>query len=54
MSVPVGLGAESGLPIGAQLISPAFRDENMFRVAAELERCYGAASVAPAFAKAGE
>lgn len=54
MSVPVGLGSESGLPIGAQLISPAFRDENMFRVAAELERCYGAASVAPAFAKAGE
>lgn len=54
MSVPVGLGSESGLPIGAQLISPAFRDENMLRVAAELERCYGAAPVAPAFDKAGE
>lgn len=54
MSVPVGLGEESGLPIGAQLIGPAFRDENMFRIAAELERCYGAAPVAPAFVKAGE
>lgn len=54
MSVPVGLGTDSGLPIGAQLISPAFRDENMLRVAAELERCYGAAPVAPAFAKVGE
>ena len=54
MSVPVGLGAATGLPIGAQLIAPAFRDENMLRVAAELERCYGKAPIAPAFAKAGE
>ena len=54
MSVPVGLGVASGLPIGAQLIAPAFRDENMLRVAAELERCYGKAPIAPAFAKAGE
>jgi aspartyl-tRNA(Asn)/glutamyl-tRNA(Gln) amidotransferase subunit A len=54
MSVPVGLGRESGLPIGAQLICPAFHDENMLRVAAELERAYGVSGVAPAFAKAGE
>lgn len=56
MSMPVGLGCESGLPVGVQLIAPAFRDENMLRVAAALEREYGAALVAPGFAdeRAGE
>ncbi len=55
MSMPVGLGAESGLPIGAQLISPAFKDQNMLRAAAALETVYGPAPIAPAFApKAGE
>ncbi len=56
MSMPVGMGCETGLPIGAQLIAPAFRDENMLRVAAALEEIYGKAPVAPAFAegKAGE
>ena len=50
MSMPVGLGADSGMPVGVQLISPAFRDENMLRAAAALETVYGAAPVAPAFA----
>ncbi len=56
MSMPVGLGADSGLPVGVQLISPAFKDENMLRVAAALETVYGPAPVAPAFAdgKKGE
>ncbi len=57
MSVPVGLGADSGLPVGVQLVCPQFKDENMFRAAAALERVYGAAPVAPDFAagkKAGE
>lgn len=55
MSMPVGLGADTGLPIGAQLISPAFKDQNMLRVAAALETVYGPAPIAPAFApKAGE
>ena len=55
MSMPVGLGAESGLPIGAQLISPAFKDQNMLQAAAALETVYGPAPIAPAFApKAGE
>ena len=49
MSVPCGLGSDSNLPVGVQLISPAFKDENMFRVAAELEREYGKAAVAPDF-----
>ncbi len=50
MSMPIGLGADSGLPVGAQLISPAFKDQNMLRVAAALETVYGPAPVAPAFA----
>lgn len=56
MNVPLGLGKDTGLPVGAQLICPWFKDENMLRVAAALEREYGAAPVAPAFAsgKAGE
>lgn len=55
MSVPVGLGSDSKLPIGAQLISPAFKDVNMFRAAAALEQAYGEAPVAPQFSdKAGE
>lgn len=50
MSMPVGLGADSGMPVGVQLISPAFKDENMLRAAAALETVYGAVPVAPAFA----
>lgn len=49
MSMPIGLGADSALPVGVQLISPAFKDENMLRVAAALECVYGPAPVAPAF-----
>ena len=56
MSMPIGLGAETGMPVGTQLIAPPFKDENMLRVAAALESVYGAAPVAPAFAdgKLGE
>ena len=50
MSMPCGLGADTGLPVGVQLQSPQFRDENMFRAAAALEQVYGKAPVAPAFA----
>lgn len=55
MSLPVGLGADTGLPVGVQLIAPQFKDENMFRVAAALESCYEIERIAPAFAdgKAG-
>lgn len=56
MSMPVGLGDDTGLPVGVQLIAPAFKDANMLRAAAALELVYGKAPVAPAFAdgKAGE
>ena len=50
MSMPCGTGAQSGLPVGVQLISPAFKDQNMLRAAAALEAHYGCAPVAPAFA----
>ncbi len=50
MSVPLGLSADSGLPASAQLICPWFKDENMLRVAAAIEREYGPAPIAPAFA----
>ncbi|MBQ9004585.1 MAG: Asp-tRNA(Asn)/Glu-tRNA(Gln) amidotransferase subunit GatA [Eggerthellaceae bacterium] len=49
MSMPAGLGADTNLPVGVQLQSPQFRDENMFRAAAALEQAYGKAPVAPAF-----
>lgn len=49
MSMPIGLGAETHLPLGVQLIAPAFEDENMLRVAAALETVYGAAPLAPSF-----
>ena len=50
MSMPCGLGRETGLPIGIQLMSPQFKDENMFRAAMALEAAYGKAPVAPNFA----
>ncbi len=50
MSLPAGLGADTHLPVGVQLIGPQFRDQNMFRAAAALEQVYGPAPVAPAFA----
>ena len=51
MSLPVGLGADTGLPIGVQLIGPQFKDENMFQVAAALESCYEIEHIAPDFAE---
>jgi aspartyl-tRNA(Asn)/glutamyl-tRNA(Gln) amidotransferase subunit A len=40
LSLPVGLGEQSGLPVGVQIIGPQFKDENIIRVAAALESCY--------------
>jgi aspartyl-tRNA(Asn)/glutamyl-tRNA(Gln) amidotransferase subunit A len=40
LSLPVGLGETSGLPIGVQIIGPQFKDENIIRVAAALEGTY--------------
>lgn len=46
MSFPVGFGEDTNLPVGAQLIAPAFKDENMLRVASALEKHYGPAEIA--------
>ena len=55
MNVPLGTGERTGMPVGAQIIAPAFRDSNMLRVAAALERVYGSATIASDFAEeAGE
>ena len=54
ISVPVCLGAESGLPIGAQLQGPAFADARLLTFARALERaCAMVGRVAPAFAQSG-
>ena len=54
MSFPVGMGEDTNLPIGAQLICPAFKDENMMVVASALEAHYGAAKIAPLLDCEGE
>ena len=46
ISVPVGLGESSGLPMAAQLVAPAFADERLIAFAAAVERGVGGASVA--------
>ncbi len=38
ISVPVGLGAESGMPLAAQLVAPPFADERLIAFASALER----------------
>ena len=52
LSLPVGLGETSGLPVGVQIVGPQFRDENIIRVAAALESCYDIDRLAP-LAKGG-
>lgn len=62
VSVPLGLGADSGLPVAAQLVGPAFADRDVLTFARAVERgradeVAGAAAgaIAPAFAgKGGE
>ena len=50
INVPVCLGADSGLPIGAQLQGPAFADARLLGFARALERVCGMEGiVAPAF-----
>lgn len=49
MSLPVGLGEISDLPVGIQIIGPQFKDENILRVGAALESCYDIDRLAPGF-----
>ncbi|MFW5490473.1 MAG: Asp-tRNA(Asn)/Glu-tRNA(Gln) amidotransferase subunit GatA [Desulfovibrio sp.] len=41
MSLPVGLGADSNMPVGLQLFGPAFGEEQLLRTAASLEKEIG-------------
>ncbi|MBY4128872.1 Asp-tRNA(Asn)/Glu-tRNA(Gln) amidotransferase subunit GatA [Rhodococcus fascians] len=41
MSVPSGLAAEDGLPVGLQIMAPAFADERLYRVGAAYEAARG-------------
>ena len=56
ISVPLGLGADYGLPVSAQLQGPAFKDRSLLQFARAIERGFTAAgAVAPDFAgKGGE
>jgi aspartyl-tRNA(Asn)/glutamyl-tRNA(Gln) amidotransferase subunit A len=56
ISVPLGLGADSRLPVSAQLIGPAFKDRKLLTFARAIERSFDAAGVvAPGFVgKGGE
>ena len=61
ISVPCGLGEDTGLPVAVQLQGPAFGDARLLGVAAAVERAYArkdgspALAVAPGFAgKGGE
>ncbi|MGN0071112.1 MAG: Asp-tRNA(Asn)/Glu-tRNA(Gln) amidotransferase subunit GatA [Atopobiaceae bacterium] len=56
ISVPLGLGATSKLPVSAQLQGPAFSDRRLLQFARAIERSFKAeGTVAPAFAgKGGE
>ncbi|MDR1088801.1 MAG: Asp-tRNA(Asn)/Glu-tRNA(Gln) amidotransferase subunit GatA [Coriobacteriales bacterium] len=47
LNLPVGLGEESGLPVGLQIIGPQFKDGNILRVAAALEATYDIERLAP-------
>ena len=37
ISVPCGLAAEDGLPVGLQVMAPALADDRLYRVAAAVE-----------------
>ena len=37
MSVPAGKASDTGLPVGLQLIAPAFEDARLYRVGAAFE-----------------
>jgi aspartyl-tRNA(Asn)/glutamyl-tRNA(Gln) amidotransferase subunit A len=47
LSVPAGLAAEDGLPVGLQVMAPALADERMYRVAAAYEVARDAAQGGP-------
>lgn len=53
ISLPIGFGDETHLPVAAQLVCPAFKDAELLQVAYALQSCYPKVEVA-ANMKAGE
>ena len=41
MSVPSGLSADDGLPVGLQIMAPSMADERLYRVGAAYEAARG-------------
>ncbi|MGB5952750.1 MAG: Asp-tRNA(Asn)/Glu-tRNA(Gln) amidotransferase subunit GatA [Ornithinimicrobium sp.] len=52
LSLPCGLAAEDGLPVGLQILAPATQDDRMYAVGAALEAALEAAWGGPLLAKA--
>lgn len=52
ISVPTGLGADSGLPVGVQLQGPAFGDRALLRFARAVERAFAREDGRPALSVA--
>jgi aspartyl-tRNA(Asn)/glutamyl-tRNA(Gln) amidotransferase subunit A len=40
MSLPMGLAPEDGLPVGLQLMAPAYEDHRLYSLGATLERLF--------------
>jgi aspartyl-tRNA(Asn)/glutamyl-tRNA(Gln) amidotransferase subunit A len=45
LSVPCGLSADDGLPVGCQVMAPVQSDDRMYRVAAAIENALGTAAL---------
>jgi aspartyl-tRNA(Asn)/glutamyl-tRNA(Gln) amidotransferase subunit A len=54
MSVPSGLSADDGLPVGLQIMAPALQDHRMYRVAAAYEVARDAADGGPLISRIPE
>jgi aspartyl-tRNA(Asn)/glutamyl-tRNA(Gln) amidotransferase subunit A len=52
MSLPIGLAAEDGMPVGLQLMAPAFEDARLYSVGAAVEQLIRERDGAPFFAQA--
>ena len=53
-SVPVGLSADDGLPVGLQVMAPAFADDRVYRVGAALEAAVAQRDGGPLWARVPE
>ena len=52
LSLPIGTAAEDGLPVGLQLLAPAYEDARLYRVGAAVEQLIEARDGAPFWAQA--